>query len=442
MNLGLEIVACALRDGMRPFIEAGLTRDYLASEQDPSHSAVFRGEDRQAWMTLLDHWDRHAKAPSLAIFQRSFPAEAYELPASATTASELIEVWREERQVFLMQLAAEDIATLVGHGSYPLAIDLLASSHRLITAVSDNPSIVVDWDDPQYDLEARIERDVKPGVSTGIAGLDEQFYGYQPGNLICYLGRAKAGKTSFALLSALRAWEDGHRVLFLSFEIAAGKLPSEPGITDRLDCFGAKVDLIKYIMGELKHDKVSQQKLRDFRDMCSDKSFRIVQPTGRYTVTELEADIDRFQPDVVYIDGFYFMSDRITGKPGSNWEGHDNLANELKHLGMNLMIPVIITHQVREKQLTGKKGKGIDDQAMMGGTGIIMYADMVLGCDVDDEDPHNKTHTLTCTRSRLRYLDAVHGRWDWHQCTFHEVEEQVDQAQFGYGKEDSEDAPF
>ena len=46
---------------------------------------------------------------------------------------------------------------------------------------------------------------------------------------------------------------------------------------------------------------------------------------------------------------------------------------------MNRMLPVIITHQVREKQIRGKKGKGIDDGAMMGGTGIIMCADMVLG---------------------------------------------------------------
>ena len=46
---------------------------------------------------------------------------------------------------------------------------------------------------------------------------------------------------------------------------------------------------------------------------------------GRYTVTELEYDIDRHRPDVVYIDGFYFMTDRETGKRGANWEGHDNL---------------------------------------------------------------------------------------------------------------------
>jgi HAE1 family hydrophobic/amphiphilic exporter-1 len=59
----------------------------------------------------------------------------------------------------------------------------------------------------------------------------------------------------------------------------------------------------------------------------------------------------------VYVDGFYFMLDRQTGKNGGSWEGHDNLAREMKELAMRREIPVIVTHQVREKQLTGKKGE-------------------------------------------------------------------------------------
>ena len=167
-------------------------------------------------------------------------------------------------------------------------------------------------------------------------------------------------------------------MLFVSFEIAAGKDPNEPGIADRLDCFGAGIDLIHYMQGELTDEE--KRKLREFRATWATTSFTVIQPTRRYTVTELEADIDRYRPDVVYIDGFYFMYDRETGKRGGDWEGHDDLSGELKKIGMNHMLPVIITHQVREKQLTGKKGKGIDDGAMMGGTGIIMSADMVLGC--------------------------------------------------------------
>jgi predicted ATP-dependent serine protease len=297
---------------------------------------------------------------------------------------------------------------------------------------------VVDWDSKEYDLEGRIHREITRGVMTGIPGLDDQdgFYGFQPGSMTCYLGRAKAGKTSFALLSAMRAWEDGKKVLFLTFEIAAGKLPSEPGVADRLDCFGSGIDLLHYMQGELTREE--QDKLREFRSTCTDEAFRIVQPIGKYTVDDLEAEVDRYEPDVVYIDGFYFMTDRETGKSGGQWEGHDNLANDLKLLAMGHMVPVVISHQVREKQLTGKKGAGIDDGAMMGGTAIIMFADLVLGVDANEEG----LRTLSCTRSRLQYLKTIHGTWNWSTCEFTEQEAPVDEDQYAYGKDkDDSDAP-
>ena len=53
----------------------------------------------------------------------------------------------------------------------------------------------------------------------------------------------------------------------------------------------------------------------------------IIQPTTRYTVSDLESDIERYRPDVVYIDGFYFMFDRgDSASWASDWEGHDGLA--------------------------------------------------------------------------------------------------------------------
>ena len=98
---------------------------------------------------------------------------------------------------------------------------------------------------------------------------------------------------------------------------------------------------------------------------------------------------------------------------------------------MNHLLPVIITHQVREKQLTGKKGKGIDDGAMMGGTGIIMFADMVLGFDVDDD----MLRTISCTRSRLNYLDTVYGKWDWATApSTSRRPRPVTMTLYGYGK--------
>lgn len=442
MDLGRELVACALRESsLKPFTEGGLSAEYLSDADDHSRALIFSDETIGAWQTIQDHWDRHGKVPSVELFRKSWPETAFELPASDHTPAELLELFQSERRRGLTEVAVSDLGELLLAGRTDEAVALMEHSLRVIKSTHTTTSIVVGWDSKDYDVEGRINRVLTRGVMTGIKGFDKQdgFMGFQPGSLTCYLGRAKAGKTSFALLSALEAWMAGKRVLFHSFEIAAGRTPDEPGVVDRLDSIGAGIDMLKYMQGRLGNDDAGQ--LRKFREFCTDDAFKVIQPTGRFTISDLERDIERYQPDIVYVDGFYFMTDGRTGKPGSQWEGHDNLANDIKSLAMKHMIPIVITHQVREKQLTGKKGAGIDDGAMMGGTAIIMFADLVIGVDAD---PDTQVRTLSCTRSRLHYLSTVHGTWNWSNCSFSETENPFNQEVFGYqtGGPGDDDAPF
>lgn len=428
MNLGREIVACALRTkSLRPFVEAGMTQEWLSDPEDLTR-ALIADLDLDAYKTLLRHWDDFGKTPSVDMFSLSHPKEAYRLPDSDYEPAELTAIFREDRQRVLAQVAAGDIADLVGEDDSLGAADLMEKAARKIRDSRATRNVILSWDSPDYDLDARINRRVNQGVLMGIAELDEQFPGFQDGSLITYLGRAKAGKTSFFLLSVLAAWFAGKRVMIVSIEITG------EGIGDRLDAFGASVSFMEYTTGKLADDPASIAKLEDFRENAVWDALTIVQPVSMYTVSDLEYDIDRYSPDVVYVDGFYFMIDRNTGKSGGSWDGHDNLAREMKELAMRRDIPVLVSHQVREKQLTGKRGSGIDDGAMMGGTGLIMASDMVLGIDADDKH----VHTVSCTRSRTGYLRTIRGTWDWNTCTFTVMEEQpeVDDSKYAYGGTD------
>lgn len=420
MNLGREIVACALRTkSMKAFIDAGITSDWLDSKDDRSSAAIFTDKDREAYRTLLTYWGEFGKTPSMDMFRLSYPQATYRLPDSDYRPAELTYIFGEDREEFLSQLAAMDIAEAVEAGDFKDAAELMTEYGRRIRDSRVSRNIVVQWDAPDYDLEERLNRAVEAGVRTGIEELDDEFPGFQRGNLICYLGRAKAGKSSFFILSALAAHDDGRRVLFVTFEIAAGTADT-PGIADRLDTFSAGESFADYTNGDL--DAYAKKRMREFRAQeMGNQGFYVVQPVGSYTVADLEYDIDKYEPDVVYIDGFYFMTDQETRESGAGWKGQDNLAGALKSLAMRKSLPVIISHQVREKQMHGKKGGGIDDGAMMGGTAIIMYADMVLGFDADDQ----RLHTISCTRSRSGYLPTVKGTWNWDRCEFR-VEETPD----------------
>ena len=417
MDLGRQLVAGALRDGtLTPYIDAGLSPDYLADDRDHSKSLIFDDDALAAWHTIQDHWERHGKAPSMGIFRKSWPEVSFELPAEVETTAELLELFQEERRKGLVTVTVSDLGELLLKGHTDTALQLMEQSLRVIQDTHTTSSIVVGWDSPDYDVEGRINRKLTRGVMTGIEGFDEQagFMGLQPGSLTCYLGRAKAGKTSFALLAALQAWVQDRNVTFHSFEIAAGRTPDEPGVTDRLDSIGAHINMLEYMQGETSDGDAAR--LRKFREGCTDDVFKVIQPTGRFTIADLERDIERYNPGIAFVDGFYFMTDGRTGKPGSNWEGHDNLASDIKALAM--------------KQLTGKKGAGIDDSAMMGGTAIIMFADLVIGVDAD---PETHVRTLSCTRSRLMYLETIHGMWDWKTCTFSKADNPFDVELFQTG---------
>lgn len=449
MNLGREIIACALRAGtLKPFIEAGITDEWLTDQVDLSRAAIFGTEDLSAYHTLLRHWTGHGKLPSLDMFRLSYPESAYRLPDTTYTPAELTEVFLEDRKRYLTEVSASDIADLVAAGDSDGALALMEQAARIIRSSRRTGGISLIWDDPQYGADDRMSRKTEPGVALGIPEVDDKFLGFQDGNLITILGRAKAGKTSFLILSALHAFlgDDriARRVMIVTVEITADS------VCDRLDAFGAKINMLDYANGRLAdwENKAQADRLRTFRrdkvEGYSGGNMHVIQPTSAYTITDLEYDIDQHQPDVVYVDGFYFLIDRLTGKNGGSWEGHDNLARELKELAMRRGIPVITSHQVREKQLTGKKGAGIDDGAMMGGTGLIMASDMVIGIDADDNpDGKAKVHTVSCTRSRTGYFPTVRGTWDWDTSTFtvRAEPEKVDESKYGYENGES-GAPF
>lgn len=409
-NTGHQIVSRTLLDGTpKQFLDQGWNLDWVNGPFNILRLAVFTGNHMDAWRFILTHWERHNRVPNLDLFRLEFPG--YELAERPSTPDELIEVAHVNVASVAVQDAMGDLSQLQGMGDWEAVSERATDLIRILQSQRRLSGIVDVWDEGGHDVEALLNRQVKFGIGTGIPEIDTQegFNGFQPGNLITYLGRAKAGKTSFALLSLMHAAMKRYkRVMVVTVEISAAN------IHDRLDAYAAHVSLTRLTTGKLNDaEKRSVRRTYEERGEYEPLVY-IVEPGEKYTVTDLEGDIDRYQPDYVIIDGFYFMRDRETGKPGSHWEAHDNLAADLKRTAMHRKITVLVTHQVREKQLAGKKGGGIDDGAMMGGTGLIMASDMVLGLDVNDAHEHK----ISCTRSRTGYLLTVRGTWDWNTCTF------------------------
>lgn len=446
VSIGREIVRDILTSGvptLKAYLEQGWDLAWLYDREKPFHSAVFDGTDGPAYGHLLKYFNETGRVPSLDRFRYDYPEQTYPLPDSRLSTPEIIEVARFNLGDAKVAWANDDIQVAYDAGNHELAAQLMVDAGQDILR-GKRTGIRKQWDDGNYDLEGDfLNRIVERGPGFGIPLLDEAWPGAQNGQLITMLGRAKSGKTTFELISSFNSWRgtrsmgrqdiEPRRVLFVTHEINA------EGVMARLTCYGAGVDPEPFLMPtEDRHPtEQAKNKVRDFWDeniRGYDSSFQVVQPTSRYTVADLEMDADSFDAQVVYVDGFYFMTDAETGYSGADWRGHDNLARDLKGLALRKDFPLFVTHQLREKQL-GKAGGGVkDDGAMMSGTGLRMASDMVLTYDKDIE---TGAVVITNTASRLSYLPTITGTWDWQTFRF-DAEIKVETEDEG-GDEDTSD---
>jgi AAA domain len=425
MILGREIVARVLNtSNIRPYIDAGLSLSFMEDELNPAYAAVFQGQDIDAYRSILRHVEKYGKVMDMPMFQRSYPPEAYRIRSSSYDDRELTDLAKNAIDMYESEAGVADAQRAVIAGDHRGAAEIMMAAARKVLYKQSQVALSTPWDRKDFDLSERLAMVRKPGPGFGIEALDTQFPGFQDGQLISLIGRAKSTKTTVLIQSAYHAWFgrtsfkakedlDPRRTLFVSTEIPVDD------VRDMLTCYGAGVNPGPYIAStkDFRLSKTDEEKVRDFwkREMGdAAEAMTIVQPVAKFTMSELEYQIERAEPEIIYIDGFYFMTDEATGRtPGSSWEAHDNLARDLKNLALRLKLPVVVTHQAREKQL-GKAGGGIDDVSMMGGTGLRMASDMVFTLDKGEDN----ILTIKNTAIRRGFINTVKGEWDYETFSF------------------------
>lgn len=402
MNVGRSLISKVLLNGdIVPLIDTGFSLTWMRGINSGS-DVIFVDADRQAYMWMLQHWGKYHSTPSLDIFREHFPAEVYPLEDKTSSIEELIDLALEKVNSYLMSEIIGKAIDLHDSGNIDRAVAYLqAESMRIGNSLRVKSDRADNLGDVEFDLEEFISREITRGIPLGLYPVDDAFYGFQPGQLITFLGRQKAGKTTFMLNSALKAWEEGYDVLFFSVEMDVELL------RQRLYSLGAHVSPSRFRRGNLREN--DKQKVRDFHEKMSedaDVNFYISKKKSMITIDDVLTEIRLYRPHVVYIDGFNFMLDRETKKLTQNWEANENVAAELKTLALQENIVVVTSAQVQEKQYHAKHG--IEASTIMGGTGLLKASDLVIGGDKDEG-----YHTISCVLSRYEYFDDVVVEIDW-----------------------------
>ena len=412
IHVGKNIVARVLADrSIRPFTEAGLTSTWLGTE---ASAAIFEGQTARAYAFLLHHADKHGVVPSVTRFREDFPESGYRLPAEPELPSELIELVRTETDRTIIQLAQmriQDILTGPGaiqgdEQSVSLASQVLQQAADQLGTGIRQRNQVLNLTEP-VDREKYFAEKLTRGAPFGVAAVDDDFYGIQPGQLVTLIGSPKSSKTFLALNSAVQAWLEGWNVLFYTFEMG----PAE--IRDRAYALGAHVNPEKIRRRDLPLPH--RRQIEDFMDLLegdgdAGEDFRIIEGARASGYDEIRADVVKYDPHMVYIDGAYFLFDRTTRKKaGSNWEANENVSGDLNDLARQLDIGVFVTTQAQVKQMN-RRGPGVEGHEIMGGTGLLRTSHLVMGVHMDLIKRVLSLNSIYC---RNGHVNSGKYTWDW-----------------------------
>lgn len=340
MSYGESFISKVIDTGdVNAFDRYGITEEVLPSEAE-----------RQAMRFILDYADKNdgdvpdfrtveAEVPNFMYIPQvtdSFKFMAEEIKDYAGK-QRIEQLWySEEIAKMFRDMKAEDFIDEVTKKMF--AIQTLAQSGEGVgfDLKRDVMDILKEYERRKEGKSFKIYESIFPGINRSIGG-------YMSSNVYVWYGRSGRGKSVITMMEAIKSAMDGANVLIWSLEMARYELAARmiaaisalQGIFD-LRVGDEKIDAgfntKDILMGTL--NEAFEEKFRDFL-LSLNKIIKgriiiraIDEPMFRKRdVRALEADIKRFEADVVVVDPIYYMD---MEKNTSNTAGGDVAKTSMK----------------------------------------------------------------------------------------------------------------
>jgi replicative DNA helicase len=357
----------------------------------------------QEWSWIDNYYRRHGRVPSKSLYKSKF-GEALLAVDDVEYGVEELSKHHVEKSLVSIMLEANDS---LQEGLDPAKV--LGSMHRDIIKVQSQvdgsgseKELNDDWQSIYRDIQNRAKRSQDngmPGIPTGFETLDEITGGMEPGEFWVVAARLGQGKTWTLIRMACAALFGGYRVQYDAME------QSRLQIAIRVHAFlSSKYGEQVFRASDMQKGSVDLRKYRAYLKSMKDKLdgslFINDASTGRVTPLTIASQIERNNPNVVFVDYLGLM-----GSGGSaqreQWQNMAQLSAELKGLAMRYQIPIVAASQINRMGVGGK-APGVEHLA--GSDAIGHDADAVLTMRKESD------HVM-----RLRLAKYRHGRdgVDW-----------------------------
>jgi replicative DNA helicase len=315
----------------------------------------YTADHRDALEFILKHYEKYGVVPDKATIH-SHLGTGYKIVKVSESMDALLDACATHCQWMHAKGTSLEVVELLKESDTPGAIAEMEKGLGRIRKFEPYSSHLVNsMDDDRLDerWEEYDERKTGTGLlgySTGFPTIDAATLGLQNGQLVTILAQQKVGKTSLSLSMANHIYATHKKeILFTTFEMSVGELEK------RQESLMAHINFLRLQQGDLT--LLEEKKYSDWLDMAQADytwPFHFMDVGGGATVSSIEAQVERHDPAVVFVDGVYMMRDEVTGDVNT-WESLTNITRSLKRMAMRVDKPVVINTQALHSKSKGKK---------------------------------------------------------------------------------------
>ena len=373
-------------------------------------SELFEGEGKAIWQFAERFIKAHGRGPTVEAIQAQHPSFEPSFPSEPITY--YIEQLKRKHAFNLTIDAIKSAHKHLNAREVEDAVAALSEAMRQIQDTTQSSEADLDWKATSVQRfdEYKHLRNINgiDGYTTPFPTLDEATQGIHDGEFILVAARQGVGKTWLSNIMAHQNLKQGLRVLYFTKE-----MPSRQ-IARRFDALTYSLPYQDLRRGALDSFREREWAQKAKSPDIEGELFIVGEESGG--VAHVAAKIERYKPDIIYIDGMYLMEDDQRAR--ESWQKIGNISRDLKRLSKRVNKPIIATVQLN-RNATNQAG----DAANIAMGDIAKDADVILGLFQDEDQRLARRMTLKVLKQREGDRPEIECDWDMGNMIFGEAQE-------------------
>ncbi len=379
---------------------------------------------------LVKHWTKYSEVPDEVVVQRAFPTQRW-VSDNQPVEYHIEQLQTRRRKTIVLEALGDAALVLQTAKDDPDHVDKVvtgltdAVTRATVETSGRREADITSLAELRKHAELMKERaenqGLLRGITTGFDGIDFVTGGLQPEHFVVLFGLPKSFKSATLLAMANAAHLDANMPLFVGFEM------SHEEQMDRLISLRSGVGLTKILNGTTtrnddKKIAVAYSRMQDMRPFLFSTDTE-----SALTVAGIGALIQDKNPDVVFIDGIYFMKSALPDvEPGSP-QALTDISRSLKRLAQSTRKPIVVTSQASQTRTKGDRltlSSGMYTQAFGQDANIVLGTARMTkqreeGEDIEEEDsgPVTVRFSVIASRSGPRKETILEWNWDEGRAT-------------------------